>query len=373
MYNGPGSNPTVIGCTFSGNETLGSPPGGYRGGGMFNAGGSAPRVENCLFEHNSAGTGGAVWNTQNSNPTIVGCAFSENESTSAAGAMYIGMGSDAKLTGCTFRGNTAWAGGGGAILNWYAGTTLVDCTFTGNTSWNHGGGVDTHGGTLEAVNCKFLGNVGPPGGGMHNYGAAPVLFNCIFSGNVGGGMYSTAGGSATLMNCSFFGQPSGAILGGIVTMSNSILWDNGPDPIVGAEPGSTVNYSVVQGGWSGEGSNNMDTDPLCADPDGHDDTYGTEDDNLRLLPESHCIDAGDNVAFLSLGVALGGLMPPGDLDGNARFLDAPAVANTGNGHVAVVDMGAYEYRVYGAADFDHDGDVDAADLAQLLGCWGPQP
>ncbi len=38
-----------------------------------------------------------------------------------------------------------------------------------------------------------------------------------------------------------------------------------------------------------------------------------------------------------------------------------------------LDMGAYEFPAEQAdclADFDGDGDVDAADLAELLAAWG---
>jgi len=69
-----------------------------------------------------------------------------------------------------------------------------------------------------------------------------------------------------------------------------------------------------------DGGGNIDSDPLFVDADGGDDIVGTGDDNVRLLPCSPCIDAGDN-SVVTVGI---------DLDGNERIVNG------------TVDMGAYE-------------------------------
>jgi PKD repeat protein len=61
---------------------------------------------------------------------------------------------------------------------------------------------------------------------------------------------------------------------------------------------------------------------LFVDADGIDDMFGTEDDNLYLLPGSPCIDTGDNSVIPESVLT--------DLDGNPRIVN-----NT-------VDMGAFE-------------------------------
>ncbi len=116
------------------------------------------------------------------------------------------------------------------------------------------------------------------GGGMYNWEGSPTVTNCTFSGNSanddGGGMYNYRS-SSTVINC--------------------ILWGNVPDEIYErSSSGATVTYSDVQGGWPGEG--NISVDPLFVDADGPDGIAGTMDDDLRLLPESPCIDAGNNYA-----------------------------------------------------------------------------
>jgi hypothetical protein len=98
-----------------------------------------------------------------------------------------------------------------------------------------------------------------------------------------------------------------------------------------------VSYSIVQGGWGGDGSKNLDADPLFVDADGPDDIVGTADDDLRLSAGSPAIDSGDT---LSAATLLGAT----DLDGNARLADDPGTANTGVAVLGLtIDRGVYEF------------------------------
>jgi hypothetical protein len=166
-----------------------------------------------------------------------------------------------------------------------------------------------------------------------------------------------------LSNCSF-SVNSAASVGGAVsfgtasdgpfsTVNNCIFWGNyavyGGDEIsLGGWADPVVSYSNIQGGWTGEGENNIDADPLFIDADGPDNIPGTPDDNLRLLPDSPCFDAADNTAVPADTTDLDGdgdtIEPiPFDLDGNPRFADDPNTPDTGNGTAPIVDMGAYEF------------------------------
>jgi hypothetical protein len=88
--------------------------------------------------------------------------------------------------------------------------------------------------------------------------------------------------------------------------------------------------------------------PLFADPDGPDNnplTFG--DNDYRLSPLSPCIDAGENVSVAPDWLDLDGdgntTEPvPVDLDLHRRFVEVPAVPNTGSGTPPIVDLGAYE-------------------------------
>jgi hypothetical protein len=224
----------------------------------------------------------------------------------AGGGMYSQAGSPT-LIHCTF--STNWAGRGGGMSNeGESNPNLISCTFTGNGADFHGGGMYNLLSSPILMNCMFVGNSAPSGGGMYNWNnCSPILTNCTFTGNT-----SNTGGGI----CSNRSSPN---------IVNTILWNDSPDEIYHTMSSISVTYCNVQTDqslWPGEG--NVNADPLFVDADGADDVIGTDDDNLRLSPESLCIDAGDNSAI-----------PPSvvvDLDGKPRIVNG------------IVDMGAYEGR-----------------------------
>lgn len=210
------------------------------------------------------------------------------------------------------------------------------------------------------ANCRIFGNQATDfGGGMSCEGSFANLFNCTFTGNdafVGGALSCRAKGATSIVNCAF-ARNTGDLCGGVrvdgsvVNITNSVLWSNENPQIVdnGAPPG--VTYSLVQGGWPGEG--NVDADPLFADATGLDAVAGTGDDDLRLLPRSPCINAGTGAALPAGSLT--------DLDGNARVAGV------------AVDMGAFEFFGCGGADFDATGNIGIIDFLHLLASWGVCP
>jgi hypothetical protein len=291
VITGSGTDSTAIleGFTItSGNASVSNY--NYRGGGMFNEDGS-PTVANCRFIENSAeGWGGGMLNIFDSYPALTNCEFVSN-----------------------------YAGTGGGMLNFDSDPTLVNCIFVGNSAGRSGG----------------IGN----GGGIHNDSGSPTLTNCVFSGNsanyVGGGIYNEADSAPVLTNCTFTGNSGVAIfIEGSTTVTNCIFWGNTDKNGMGESAQfrfyadySTINinYSCVQG-WTGSlgGIGNIGADPLFWDTDGADDMMGTEDDNLRLLPGSPCIDTGDPNYVTGPNET--------DLDDNARVIRGR------------IDMGAFEYQ-----------------------------
>jgi hypothetical protein len=151
---------------------------------------------------------------------------------------------------------------------------------------------------------------------------------------------------------------------GLTTLTNCIFWGNsnaqGMDESaqlwVGPSGTVAITSTCIQGltGAFG-GVGNIGDDPRFVDADGPDGIPGTEDENLRLLPGSPGIDAGDNKAVTIAA----------DLDGHARFVDDPRTLDTGNGVPPIVDMGAYEFR---PGDCGHDGDVDGDDFVEFENC-----
>jgi len=290
VVTGSGTDATAVldGFTITGGNASAVPalhP--YSGGGGVYVHNGEPTLQNCTIVGNLADYHGGGMLNVDSTPALANCRLMAN-AAERYGAGMSNSGSDSVATNCVFGGNaTGYWGSGGAISNTDSNSILANCLINGNSAGYYGGGV-------------------------YNRSSSPVLTNCTLSNNstkYGGGVYSLGLGSPVLTNC--------------------ILWDNARWQIVG---GAAVSYSDVQDGWFGAG--NIDADPLFVDPKGIDNIAGTDDDNLRLLGGSACIDAGDNTA-----------VPPSvttDLDGDARFADDPATPDTGVGTPPIVDMGAYE-------------------------------
>ena len=93
----------------------------------------------------------------------------------------------------------------------------------------------------------------------------------------------------------------------------------------------------------GQGSGNINLDPVFANAAGADGIVGNADDDLHIRASSPAVDAGDNTASGLSGITT-------DFAGNARFVDVIGAADTGVGTVPIVDMGAYE----AAAGMDAD-------------------
>ncbi|MBL9121698.1 MAG: right-handed parallel beta-helix repeat-containing protein [Phycisphaerae bacterium] len=367
-------------------------PASLNGGAVLVNGGAAtarPTLRKCVFQDNSAPNGGAVAVNGNSDPTIVDCQFIANKALPGGvngfgGAISLnGVAVAADIVGCTFDSNSS-VGGGAIHKNGLSQPTIDRCTFIKNSTTGNGGAVSLTSASFALVsNCAFYGNTsaGTGGGAMHMSasGSTSTVVNCIFSGNkanntgLGGGVLITTG-STQLLNCTIAGNAAGAInLGGALAklngascaVKNCILWGNFGNQIQSpGDPAIDVQYSIVQGGFGGVA--NLAFDPLLVDVNGADDVPGTPDDDLRVFGPSPAIDSGSNAAWT---VAL-----TTDFAGLPRFYDDLSVPNRGEGRSSIIDRGAYETQPNrpgcASGDIDCDGDVDATDLALLLGGWG---
>jgi predicted outer membrane repeat protein len=219
--------------------------------------------------------------------------------------------------------------GGGIYADDVGNLTIVNCSLISNSASENGGGIYCIKSAPTIENSIIAGNVvNHYGGGIHCEASLQII-NSIIAGNSSmyGGAIFCFGSSPTVTNCTIVGNfASGYGGGGIYcgnaspTVINTILWNNSPDEIYLKHSSVNVAYSDVQGGWSGPG--NINADPLFVDADGADGVIGTKDDDLRLLPASPCIDAGDNSSI-----------PPGvfvDIDGDPRIING------------IVDIGVHE-------------------------------
>jgi hypothetical protein len=329
---------TVKNCIIVGNSGLTkhdatSRSGGGEGGGMaaFSSSGS---IQDSIFTKNSLtdlnySAGGGFYNSSG-NLKIDHCVFSDNATVGGSGfgkggGMY-GGGRGTTIANCMFTGNfasapttaTSYGAGGGGLYN-VGGSTITGCIFTGNTATGsilvYGGGFfnDTLGdyiGNPTITDCLFNSNsASGSGGGLFRADA----INCVFvnnsAGYAGGGLLD---GSA--VNCTFTSNTAGyAGGGGYVSIDNqefvNCIMLNNDAPLAGqtrADGGWLVlrncNLQGSRGsgaGWNGllggDGGGNIDADPMFVDagnPAGADGVWGTEDDGLRLMYGSPCIDAG---------------------------------------------------------------------------------
>jgi subtilisin family serine protease len=293
--NSYGSSPTLTDCVFQENSAE------HWGGGMENWEASSPTLNNCTFSRNSADDGGGICNDNDSNPMLIDCTFIGNSTIGGGGG---GMGnyySSPTPTNCTFNGNSREG-----MYNYYSSATITNCTFSDNSGFGMGN-ADTSIPTVTG--CTFNGN---KGGGMKNgYNCVPIVTNCTFSGNKGYGMSNLAYNDVMVTNCTF-SRNKGGIYNRYSTpiLTNCILWDNGgtdeSSQIYNTDSGDVIiNYSCVQG-WTDDlgGIGNIYDDPLFVEADGADNEVDTEDDNLRLLGGSPCIDAGDNDAPISMATEM---------------------------------------------------------------------
>lgn len=247
-----------------------------------------------------------------------------------------------------FSGNRAGEGGG--MHNFQSNPLLVNVIFSGNRSCASGCGMENAESSPVLTNVVFRNNDASHGGGMLNGAlSSPHLTNVLFSGNSasvnGGAINNSTNSSPILVNITFSGNNAGRYGGAIfnywasLTMTNVVMWGN-PDSsyyeISGINSTVVASYSDINypGGYPGTG--NLNQDPLFVDANGADGIPGTADDDLRLLPGSPVIDAGNNSAVPA------GILA--DMDGNPRFVDDPSTPDTGAGTPPIVDMGAYEAR-----------------------------
>jgi predicted outer membrane repeat protein len=309
-------------------------------GGLIRIGAASPTIVNCSFRHGYAQQKGGAIHASNSNCVISHCFFEGNHAgpstavDTGGGALMLEIGAP-RVSFCRFEQNSA-DGKGGAVLVKAVATAasiISHCEFRMNTA-NTGGALFAtapNQTALSIVNSLFAGNAANQGGAIALDHAAGKIALCTFSSNA-----ATLGGALHVA----YGTSGGWKL------SNSILWGNGSTQIAMEQTSALldVSYCDIKGG---QASVSPGTGTLVWGPGNIDSNPMFVDSGFRLGSASPCLDAGDNVQVpldvLDLdgdGNAVEQL--PFDLSALPRFIELPAIPNTGNGPRPLVDLGCQE-------------------------------
>ena len=257
-----GARSTVIDCEgrgrafrFPPDEPAGALLAGFtlRGGSAGQGGAihlgarAAPTIEDCIFEANSALTGGSVFGDEAA-PGLRGCTFLGN-SAIEGGALAFDR-SLVTLTNCVLHGNTAKQTGG-ALFWWGSNIALRDCSVVGNHA-TEGGGLFYHsyeGSSLRIEDCSLAENSARDGGAIYASGSqtdARVQRTTI-TGNV-----AAYGSALTYVS-------SGP--GGTLELVSSILWGNVGLPLRITASAFGASYSCIEGSEVLSGPGNINQDP----------------------------------------------------------------------------------------------------------------
>lgn len=351
------ASPQINDCVFIRNNGLSGDS--TNGGAVYCASGSHPTFTNCDFIANTADNHGGAIATFGASVTVEGCNFIRNDMYRGAIAVLAGT---LNVDDCLFEANTASFGRGGAIHYSGSTATILNSRFHANSNYTDGGGVFMGNSSADSViaNCTFVGNSSGEGGAIDIFRGSVI--NCTITANRaaidGGGIIVRDGGDVTIANNIIHGNISDydGSDGGPFNDETAQVFRENDTPTV-------VEYNLIENLAALAGQTaNIGGDPtfLSAPNDGGDGWgVGGNDDfgNLELsIPDSPCIDAGDNAA-IPAGLST-------DLVGNPRRLDVLDVVDTGNGLDAIVDMGAIE-RI-DLADPDGDGVPNFADVCPLV-------
>lgn len=341
----------------AGRADLAGPFNDDRGGGVLVRNGGAT-LRNCRFVGNTAANGGMAVALQSAIATIEKCEFRENVNLNSFGGALLVIDSRARVDDCVFHHNRA-PGGAGALTTLRSDPVFAGCRFVENEGVVGGAYFNDRFPTL--IGCLFVGNRSTCLGGAVSSFADAINRGCQIAGageTEGAPWNEGSPETSILQNCTVTNNVNVSVLSARndIVLDGCIVWGNQnqvgevhENAQVDTSEATHPYYSIIQG-WTGNlgGVGNSGEYPLFVDADGPDDVPGNEDDDVRLLPGSPAIDAGDPDPRFSTCCDLDGL--PRELCGR-------------------VDIGAYEF---GIGDFNCDHDVDLGDYASFPACMtGP--
>ena len=256
------------------------------------------------------------------------------------------------LSNLVISGNYAIQGGGVKINSLGNANATVSPQFINvrfldnhaNGTYGTGGAIEvsSQDGSLSAptfIQCSFIANYSQSSGGAayiiangSNVTTNSYFYNCTFTNNVSIAMEGFRGSQLY-----FTGQNSGVCNG---TVYNTIIWgDETSGNLDEAEfTEGTTNLTQANNLIRGNGGSN----PYFVDANGADDTYGTIDDDVRILNTSPAFDNGNSTYLPTDSYDI-------DYDGNTTE-QLPLDADLKTRITGALDQGAYETEVTTSLD-----------------------
>jgi hypothetical protein len=239
--------------------------------------------KSTVMNNLSMGSGGGVWVNRGS-ATIDNTKIEGNQSNDHGGGVWVESDGALLVDHSMVTGNTTQAQGGG--LSHRGNLTLMDSEVLDNIAYGGAGGISVHspdgGGSLTAVNTVIAHNQGTWGGGI-----APFWRGSLVNVTVANNDCSECGNAGIEAPADSLNSPH--------IFRNTIVYFNTPGNFY-CEGDCDVQYSDIQGGWSGKG--NFDSPPMFINSTARD---------YRLDSGSPCIDAGTSAGA-----------PDHDRDGDPR-------------------------------------------------------
>jgi hypothetical protein len=283
----------------------------------YSAGDTNLTVTGCVFSNNDSDEGGGIFSTV---PLLVtSSTFRQNSAVYNAGGISAGT---VTVSDSTFLDNAAGYGGGGIVAGR---VTVSDSTFTGNAAGTNGGGLSAA--TLNVVGSTFVGNTaGAGGGGLFGGTGSLTVNNSTFFGNAaakGGGIYlgfSLFADIVAIDTSTLAGNTAGE--GGGIWEDPANDWADDFDP--------TVGNTIVAGNTATSDSP---------------DVYGV----IRSNGDNLIGDAGSSRGFWAVGDQVGTaanpknplLAPLGDYGGPTQTMALlPGSPALGNGNPALAVDGS---------------------------------
>lgn len=206
------SQPTIDNCIITGNDATAS----YDGGGITVVNSvSDVTIKNTTISYNNGYRGGGLNLGTGTNATITNCIFDHNTAVTGGAIAFLGNDATTTVTGSTFSNNSSSSDGGAFHINNNIGATFRKCVITGNHSATQGGVMTLTNATADPVfeNSVIANNYAPNGGVFYGNGGDAKFTNCTLTGNQA--TVTSGGGGGIAWICS-----------GAIIMRNGISWNN---------------------------------------------------------------------------------------------------------------------------------------------------